>query len=205
MDSNSDLIKKMVLSNVLKTPEIVEAFEVMDRRSFVKSEYANSAYEDKPLPIGFSQTISQPSTVSFMLELLAPEAGETILDIGSGSGWTTALIAHLVGDKGHVHGVERVRDLVKFGLENLEPFQLTNAHIHTARTHLGLKEYSPYDKILVSAAAEDFPKELGLQLKVGGRIVIPIKNSIFSIEKITPDEIKSTEYYGFSFVPLVHD
>ena len=90
------LIEKMIGTGVLKTPRIIEAFRRVDRRAFVPKEYQDKAYIDEPLSLGFGSTISQPSTVAFMLELLAPAPGENILDIGSGSGWQTALLAHIV-------------------------------------------------------------------------------------------------------------
>src|SRR3989344_1328532 len=90
------LIDPLVLSGVLKSRGIIEAFQRVDRADFVPDEFRDSAYVDEPLPIGYGQTISQPWTVAFMLELLAPEGGESILDIGSGSGWQTALLAYIV-------------------------------------------------------------------------------------------------------------
>ena len=117
-------------TRVLKTPRIRAAFEAVDRADFVTSGYLPEAYEDYPLPIGAGQTISQPSTVAFMLELLEPAEGQNILDIGCGSGWTTALLAHVAGGKGSVLGLERIPELVAFGGENLSKYGFPQETIH---------------------------------------------------------------------------
>ena len=107
MDSKEELVAHLERNTgVLKTPVLKAAFKVVDRKDFVAGDYAIEAYEDYPLPIGYGQTISQPTTVAFMCELLGPKRGDKILDLGSGSGWTTALLAHVVGPEGSVVGVE---------------------------------------------------------------------------------------------------
>jgi len=104
-----------VSNKTLQTPALIEAFQHVDRRDFVAPDYVDQAYLDRPLPIGHAQTISQPTTVAMMLELLQPQAGQEILDIGSGSGWTTALLGHVVGKDGSVLGLELLPKLVGFG------------------------------------------------------------------------------------------
>ncbi len=134
MRSNKELVEHLIKRGVLKTPKIIEAFKKIDRKDFVKEEFLEEAYFDTPLPIGFGQTISQPYTVAFMLELLEPKEGDTVLDIGSGSGWTTALLAYIVGNKGKVIGVERIKELVEFGKKNLAKYKFKNAHIELAKS-----------------------------------------------------------------------
>lgn len=193
------------LSNVLKSPEVIEAFKKVDRKDFVKSEHADLAYVDTALPIGYGQTISQPSTVVFMLELLEPKGGLKVLDVGSGSGWTAALLACIVGKKGEVVGVELVSNLVSFGRENVAKYcDGSNVNIFPAGEVVGYPSKSPYDRILVSASASMIPSELIEQLKVGGIMVIPIKNSIYKIIKRSDDvdDVTKEEYPGFVFVPL---
>src|SRR3989344_5813208 len=170
-------------ARILKTPRVIEAFEKIDRKDFVLPEDQAYAYEDHPLSIGYGGTISQPYTVAFMLELLRPEPADKILDIGSGSGWTTALLAHIVSQKGmtndqllmtRVIGLEIVPELVEFGQKNLAKYNFPNAEIRQAQKGVaGLPEESPFDKILVSAAAEKIPEELIKQLSAPGRLVIP--------------------------------
>ena len=198
------LVDDMISSNILRSPLIIDAFRTIDRKYFVPDEYSEDAYVDAPLPIGHYQTISQPSTVAFMLERLNPQDGNKILDIGSGSGWTTALLCYIVGAKGSVTGVERVETLVEQGSENLSKFRFdTDCHIERAGNKLGIPG-EQFDRILVSAAADETPEELFLQLNIGGILVIPIGESIFKFTKISETEVKKEEFYGFVFVPLIY-
>jgi len=198
------LVDDMISSNMLKSPLIIDAFRTIDRKYFVPDEYAEDAYADMPLPIGHYQTISQPSTVAFMLERLDPQDGNKVLDIGSGSGWTTALLCYMVGDQGSVTGVERVETLVESGSENLSKFRFdTDCHIEQAGDKLGLPG-EQFDRILVSASADEIPEGLFSQLKIGGILVIPIGESIFKFTKVSETEIEKEEFYGFVFVPLIY-
>lgn len=201
--NNELMIKRIANSGVLKTERIVNAFKKIDRVKFVKPELESSAYDDIPLPIHAGQTISQPTTVAFMLELLQPQPGEKIMDVGSGSGWTTALLAELVGHQGYVHGVEIMPDLIEFGRQNLNKFQITNASIAPAQKTLGKPEEAPFDRILVSAYSREIPSDLVKQLRIGGKMVIPINHSVIKIDKISEEKIEEEEYKGFVFVPLI--
>ena len=204
MKTMDTLVDDMVFSNMLKSPMIIDAFRTIDRKYFVPEEYAENTYIDAPLPIGDYQTISQPSTVAFMLERLAPQDGNTVLDIGSGSGWTTALLCYIVGEKGSVSGVERVDTLVEQGKGNLSKFRFgSRCHIEKAGDKLGLPG-KQFDRILVSASADETPEELFLQLNIGGILVIPIGESIFKFTKISETQIEKEEFYGFVFVPLIY-
>ena len=204
MDTNRELINAMITSSVLKTPRIIDAFQKVDRKYFVPEAFSEHIYIDRPLPIGRDQTISQPSTVAFMLELLLPEVGSKVLDIGSGSGWTAALLCAIVGEKGSVLGLERVDDLVERGQNNLKQFDFKQCKIRKADEKLGLPGET-FDRILVSASADEIPRELFAQLKIGGTLVIPVRNSIFRFKKISQTEIETEEYQGFVFVPLIYE
>ena len=199
----SDLVNLLKQGGVLKTPAIIEAFSHVDRKDFVPAEFQEYAYGDYPLPIAKEQTISQPTTVAFMLELLQPHQGERILDIGSGSGWTTALLAFLVGKEGKVFGVERVPELVAFGAKNLKKYDFPQATIAQAGKDLGLATEAPFDKILVSAAAQSFPRNLLSQMKEGGILVIPVQNAVWRVKKLPQGKSEIQKFEGFVFVPLI--
>jgi len=157
MESKQELIDSMILRGMLDSPHIIDAFREVDRKYFVPESFEDHIYIDAPLPIGNNQTISQPSTVAFMLEKLEPKEGDKVLDIGSGSGWTTALLCHIVGEKGSVKGLERMDELVEQGEENLSKLQFgSHCRIQRAGEKLGLPS-EQFDRILVSASADEIP------------------------------------------------
>lgn len=196
-----ELIESLKRCGVLKSPRLIEAFETIDRIDFVPQELQYMAYVDRPLPIGSSQTISQPYTVAFMLELLQPKATDRVLDLGSGSGWTTALLACV---SRHVDAVERIGELVKFSKQNLSKYAFENVSVHQATRSLGMQgDY--FDKILVSCAADDIPQSLLRQLSPHGIMVIPVNNSIMKVMKDKEGRISVEEFSGFVFVPLIRD
>ena len=203
MNSNNDLIQHLINSGALHSYDIIEAFEHVDRVDFVVNPYASDVYADHPLQIGDGQTISQPTTVAMMMEMLKPVKGQKILDIGSGSGWTTALLSFIVGKSGSVLGMERIPQLIEFGNSNLNKYNITNAKIIPAKTELGMVG-EEFDRILVSAAAVTLPMELIEQLKVGGKLVVPVNDSIYELTKGKNKVLKSIRHYGFRFVPLIY-
>jgi|SRR3989344_521376 len=200
----NSLIQKLIGDCVLKTPLMIQAFHKIERADFVPESIKSDAWRDCALPTFEDQTISQPYTVAFMLELLNPLGGETILDVGSGSGWVSALLAHAVGPKGRVCGIERIEQLVEFSKNNLSKYNFNNLEIIHGDGTKGLKKYAPFDKIHVAAAASAIPRALKEQLKIGGKMVIPTKNNdIRLIEKISKTKYTERIYHGFVFVPLV--
>jgi protein-L-isoaspartate(D-aspartate) O-methyltransferase len=198
-----DLINTLVKDGYLKTPAIIEAFKKIDRRDFVPEEQKERVYVNEALPIGYGQTISQPLVVAFMLELLEVKPGEKILEIGTGSGWKTALLAEL-GAK--VFSIERIEELRSFAKKNLEKYQFLEKGMIKLLAGDGSKGYlpeAPFDKIIAAAAAEKLPAAWKDQLKIGGRIVAPVKDSIEVLDKSAKGKFRTKEYFGFSFVPLV--
>ena len=190
----------------MKTESIVRAFEKIKREDFVLDEFKKEAEEDIALSIGYGQTISQPLTVVFMLELLDPKPGQKILDVGSGSGWTTALLSYIVGKKGEVAAMERKEELKSFGEANADKYGFVRegiAKFILGDGSRGYQKYAPYDRILVSASADCAPNALKDQLGVFGKMVIPVGDSIWLMEKTGENKFRKKEYSGFMFVPLV--
>jgi protein-L-isoaspartate(D-aspartate) O-methyltransferase len=181
---------------------VTAAFEACPRTGFLTRSQRRMASYDGPLSIGHGQTNSQPRTVDAMLRLLRVEPGQRVLDVGSGSGWSTALLAHLTGANGEVLGVEIEPDLVRFGSENLASTRQPWASIHQAEPGvLGLPDKAPYDRILVSAEPRTLPDELVEQLVVGGRMVIPVQGTMLVVIR-EEDGADVTRHGGYRFVPL---
>ena len=197
-----NLIDKLIRDGWLKTPRIIESFRKIKIIDFLPEEIKNLAEVDEALPIGFEQTISQPLVVAFMLELLQPEPGNKILDVGSGSGWTNALLGQIVGSKGRVISLEIIPELKEFGRRNAEKYK-GNIESICADGSKGFEKEAPYDKILASASAKEIPLAWKEQLKIGGILVTPVNNSIWRFFKKSETEFVGEEYPGFIFVPLI--
>lgn len=179
---------------------VTAAFEAFPRTGFLPRRERRRASFDGPLSIGHGQTNSQPRTVDAMLRLLRVEPGQRVLDVGSGSGWTTALLAHLTGSSGEVLGVEIEADLVRFGSDNLAATHQPWASIHQAEPgSLGLPDKAPYDRILVSAEPDELPQELVDQLADDGVLVIPVAGTML---RVTNPGAVVTRHGRYRFVPL---
>ncbi len=200
MRSQSELVTHLLNTGVLHSVDLTRSFERVDRKDFIVGGYEEQAYEDYPLPIGYGQTISQPYTVAFMLELLQLRASDSVMEIGAGSGWATALMAGIVKE---VRAVERIAQLVEFARENLSKYRFSNVTVEQAGHALGIPD-SSFDKILVSAAADQLPEELLKQLRPGGIMVIPVQDRIDVVFKDTDGACETVSHYGFAFVPLVY-
>lgn len=208
------LIDELIKDGWLKTPEIIDAFRKIKRTDFMPEGMKHLAEINEALPIGSGQTISQPLTVAFMLEELKPETGDKILDVGSGSGWTTVLLAYIVSQKknskeqGKVIAIELLPELKEFGENNASKYNFIKKGIAEFIRADGSKGYgkeAPFDKILCSAAVQqnEVPSPWKKQLKIGGRIVAPVRSSIWTLVKKSEKEFEETEHPGFGFVPLV--
>ena len=179
-----------------------EAFAAMPRAGFLRPADRDHAAYDGPIAIGHGQTSSQPRTVETMLRLLDVQPGHSVLDVGAGSGWTTALLAHLTGPTGRVLGVELEPDLVDFGTANLDRQHVPWASIHEARPPtLGLPDAAPYHRILVSAMARELPDELVDQLLSGGVMVVPVAGTMLRVAR-SMRGTGITRHGSYRFVPL---
>ncbi|MDP3963475.1 MAG: protein-L-isoaspartate O-methyltransferase [bacterium] len=202
--SHQDLIALLKREGYLKSHEIIAAFQAVDRAEFVPPEIKEEAYANVALSIGFGQTISQPLTVAFMLEILAPKKGDKILEVGFGSGWQTALLAHIVGSGGHVYAMELVPQLYDFGHRNVAKYHFRNVTFFAQDASEGLAHHAPYDRVVAAAASQShIPDAWKAQVKIGGRIVSPVGSSIWQFDKVSDYHWEEREYPGFAFVPLV--
>lgn len=182
---------------------VVAALRAAPRAAYLPADLRHRAEEDIPLPLGHGATNSQPSTVTAMLELLDPRPGDRVLDVGAGSGWTTALLAHLVGPRGEVLGVELVPDLARVAAGRIAAAGLTWARVEVpAPGVLGAPQRSPFDRILVSAMAGQVPQPLVDQLADRGRMVAPVQGRMLVLDR-DGDEVRRREAPGrYRFVPL---
>lgn len=207
------LVDDLINDGYLQSPEIISGFRKIKRADFLRPEDKFKADFNEPVSIGFGQTNSQPATVAFMLELLEAANGDKILDVGSGSGWTAALLAYLTGENGRVYGLERIRELKNFAQASISKYNYIKkgvVQLFCTDGYKGLPEFSPFDKIMVSAAALSLPPVLFGQLKKGGKMVIPIGKpgavlDIVLVEKINDNGKKEKIFPGFIFVPLIKD
>jgi len=202
----SRLISDLIRIGYLRSDNIIDAFANIPRIEFIPSDLSRHAEANIALPVGYGQTITQPLIAAFMLELLDPQKGQNILEIGSGSGWTTALLARIVGENGHVEAMELIPELCKLGEKNVDKFHFVKngiARFHCISAENGFKENAPYDRILVSASADEINVAFKEQLAVGGKMVIPIMNEIWFVEKNGADNFSIEKFAGFSFVPFI--
>jgi len=212
------LINQLIEQGYLKTPRIIEAFKAIKRQDFVLENLKEEADINAPLPIGWGQTISQPLTVAFMLELLQPEPGDKILDIGSGSGWQTALLAYIVSlgvklPKGRsrspfIFAIERIPELMEWGKKNVTKYNFVEKGIVEFICGDASKKatFDPIrdeisngvDKIIAAASAEKIPDAWKEQLKIGGRLVTPVQSSIWLLIKKSKKEFEEKEFPGLA-------
>ncbi len=184
--------------------KVLAAMEKVDRGAFVRGHFENRAYDDMPLPISCGQTISQPSVVGLMTQALNVQPRDTVLEIGTGSGYQAAVLSHLAR---RVYTVDRHRDLTREAEIRFTKLGLTNITTLTRDGCFGLPEQGPFDRILVTAAAEDPPGPLLAQLKTGGTMVLPVGQSdaVQSLIKVTRSDegLEYDELLPVRFVPLV--
>lgn len=187
----------------VKTKAIINAFFKIDRVNFVPDEFKDETYLDMPISIYHGMTTSQPSTIAFMLEKLQPRKGEKVLEIGTGSGYLTALLAVLVGKRGKVFSVEYFPELKNFAESNLRQYNFKNVTLLAGDGKDGFPQEAPFDKIISSAEVREIPKTWEEQLKIGGSLLTPIDSKIVLAKKTAKDKFDAEFFSAFSFVPLL--
>ena len=207
IEEKEKLISYLVKEGILKTPEIINAFSKVPREEFVLEEYKEHSYADVPLPILYSQTISQPTTVAIMTEALEPKKGDKILEIGAGSGYQAAILAEIVKEEGRVYTIERIGELVDFARRNIQKVGYKNVEVILGDGSIGLKEKAPFDRIIVTACAPKIPNSLIEQLANNGIMVIPT-GAIMQLQhllKIKKEgkRLRKEDLGFFAFVPLI--
>jgi len=184
---------------------VVEAVARTPRELFVQEDIKHLAYEDHPLPIGDGQTISAPHMVGIMCDVLDLHPGMKVLDVGTGSGYHAAVMAKMVGPKGHIYSIERVARLAEFARHNLMTAEIANVTVVVGDGSAGLPEHAPYDRINVAGTAPDVPEPLKEQLRPGGRLVIPVGTCYQELLLVTRTEegFEIEHHGGVVFVPLI--
>ena len=198
------LVENLILKGI-KNEAVLEAIRKVPRHWFMDSSFLDHAYQDKAFPIAANQTISQPYTVAYQTELLEVEANHKVLEIGTGSGYQTAVLCLLEAE---VYSIERQLELFKKTSLFLPKIGYVAKRLIFGDGYKGLKANAPYDRILVTAGAPFVPKPLLAQLKVGGRLVIPVgdKEQVMSVfVRISQKSFKKQEFGNFKFVPMLVD
>jgi protein-L-isoaspartate(D-aspartate) O-methyltransferase len=186
-------------------PEILAAMRAIPRSFFVPESFQfQAASEDRALPIGFGQTISQPSLVGLMTELLDPKSNHSVLEIGTGSGYQTALLSRLVA---HVYSIEVIPELARSAAERLHSLGISNVTIMEDDGYKGWIEKAPFDRIMLTAAPPEIPRALLDQLKPKGVLVAPVGVEVQNLivaNKSADDEVSVRSVFGVRFVPMVN-
>lgn len=183
---------------------VIIAMDRIPRELFIPEQYRTSAYDDTPLPIGHGQTISAPHMVAIMCDLLDLENGMKVLEVGGGSGYHAAVMAELVKPDGYIFSMERISDLVMQANENLRRAKIFNVSMIEGDGSIGLPGNAPFDRISVAATAPRIPEPLKQQLKVGGKMVIPVGTAFQELVVITrKNGFYIEEKMGVAFVPLI--
>jgi protein-L-isoaspartate(D-aspartate) O-methyltransferase len=200
-----DLIIIMKKSGFLNDDKVESVIRKIPRHEFVPTSLKEEAYEDIPLSIMKNQTISQPSVVSRMTEWLDVREGQKILEIGSGSGWQTAILSYLVGH-GKVYSIERHSELVEFAKKNLDKLGITNVTVILGDGSLGFLEESPFNRIIITAACKKVPEPLLEQLSTNGLLIAPVgefPQSLVLLKKTSDGIVEIKNQPGYVFVPLL--
>ena len=203
-DDRNEMVEEQLVPRNITDQQVLNAMREVPRHLLVPEEYRSWAYSDRPLPIGYNQTISQPYIVAFMTQTLNLEHGDKVLEIGTGSGYQAAVLSHITPN---VYTIEIVEELGKRAKEDLTEIGYTNIEIKIGDGYYGWKEYAPFDGIVVTAAPETIPDPLIQQLKPGGTLIIPVGETgkvqtFMKVTKTEAGEIQKERLMAVRFVPM---
>ncbi len=201
-EQREKMIKNHLIARGISDPRVIEAMRKTEREMFIPEQYMVDAYGDHPLPIGDGQTISQPYIVALMSQLCQLKGDEKVLEIGSGSGYQTAILSQLASE---IYSIERIKNLKEKAEKNLMKFGCKNVELIHGDGYKGLPEKAPFDVIILTAAPETIPEALTDQLASGGRLIAPAGSSIQKLFCISKDgqELHTEEIIHVRFVPMV--
>ena len=199
------MVANQVVARGVRSEKVIDAMRKVPREDFLPKGIMEFAYEDSPLPIEAGQTISQPYIVAFMIEGLALQGGEKVLEIGAGSGYAAAVLAEIAGE---VYTIERIAELAQSATTALAESDYQNVHVLHGDGTLGWPEHEPFDGIIVAAGGPEVPDSLKQQLKIGGRMVIPVGENqefqeLLRVTRISETEFETEDLAAVRFVPLV--
>ena len=199
--SREAMVRRQIQGRGIKDPATLSAMSAVPRHEFVPKRFQHSAYEDHPLPIGFDQTISQPYIVAFMTEALTLEPGDRVLEVGTGSGYQAAVLAEIVDE---VFSIEILCELEARARRDLDRLGYTAVKTKCGDGYQGWPEHAPFDAVIVTAAPDHVPRPLVEQLKVGGRMVIPVGSQYQELVRLTrtDDGLERERLIGVRFVPM---
>jgi protein-L-isoaspartate(D-aspartate) O-methyltransferase len=200
-----NMVEYQIAARGVQSPQVLDAMRKVPREQFVSKDVREFAYEDSPLPIGAGQTISQPYIVAYMIDGLGLQGGEKVLEIGAGSGYAAAVLAEIADE---VYTIERIEELAKSATATLAKTGYKNVHVLHGDGTLGWPEHAPFDGIIVAAGGPEVPDSLKQQLKIGGRMVIPVGQSqdfqeLVRVTRISETEFQTEDLVAVRFVPLV--
>jgi len=200
------MVRTQIQARGINDEATLEAMKKVERHRLVPDDMKSFAYMDRPLPIGYGQTISQPYIVAFMTEVIRPQKGHKVLEIGTGSGYQAAVLAEIVDE---VYTIEIVEALGKRAQRDLNRLNYKNIHIKIGDGYYGWEEHAPFDAIVVTAAAEYIPPPLIAQLKEGGRMIIPVGSPFLTQQLVLVEKIDgktlSRNLMPVRFVPFTRN
>ena len=205
LEVRKEMIKSQIIARGVKSPAVLKALEKVLRHRFVKESLENSAYDDAPLPIGEGQTISQPFIVAYMTAALELKGGEKILEVGAGSGYQAAVLSEIVGQ---VYTIEINENLAIDVARRLKKIGCDNVSLKFGNGYKGWSEHAPFDGIIVTAAPDAIPQSLVEQLKIGGKMVIPIgktNQDLIVVTKFPDGSVEKESRIPVRFVPMIRE